>query len=167
MAAVTQFAQAGARREIAVAYGAAVVLVAWWPSRVDRPYGEGLHQALSVLHAAGIAGWLDYAATERLANVVLFLPVGWLVAAFLGTRRGWAETILAGTAAGVALSLVLEFVQSALLTDRVGSIADVLANACGAAVGAALVAVSDARARGRSAMPSGAAGARGGSSRRR
>lgn len=71
------------------------------------------------------AGWIEFG-----ANVLLFLPLGLLLTLLF--RRPWVGFIVA-----LALSVSAELVQN-LLPNRVASPRDVLANAFGAAVGAAL-----------------------------
>jgi glycopeptide antibiotics resistance protein len=70
-------------------------------------------------------GWI-----EAPANVVLFIPLGFLLTLLL--RRAWVGVLLA-----VMLSVSAELVQ-VLLPDRLPSLRDVVANASGAVIGAAL-----------------------------
>jgi len=68
------------------------------------------------------AGWVEFA-----ANIVLFLPLGFLLTMYF--RRPWI-----GLAVAVALSASAEAVQQ-LIPGRTASVRDIVANALGAAVG--------------------------------
>ena len=73
----------------------------------------------------------DYAMADALANVVLFVPLGWALSrAGVRSRRGLAVVLM--TTIGV------EWLQHALIPGRVASVADILANTVGGAVGMAL-----------------------------
>jgi VanZ family protein len=75
-------------------------------------------------------GWFSYSWLERIANVVLFVPLAAVLVRIVGSGR-W----LVALAGCVALSVVVEAAQWAFLPERTASVADVLANAAGALVG--------------------------------
>lgn len=75
---------------------------------------------------------------EALANIVLFLPLGLLLA--LSWPRAYLTLLLVVAGAG---SLAIELTQYAVLPDRVPALLDVAMNTAGAAAG--LVLGSDAR----------------------
>ncbi|HEX5859493.1 MAG TPA: VanZ family protein [Microbacterium sp.] len=109
------------------AYVLALGLIAFSPSPVDRP-------------AAGLLlrfdAWMpgSHGALEFTANVLLFVPLGVLLALQLPRRAAWVA-VVAGTAASVAI----EMVQAVLLPERVAAPSDVLANTIGAAAGVLLL----------------------------
>ncbi|MGX1793234.1 VanZ family protein [Microbacterium sp. NPDC055312] len=70
-------------------------------------------------------GWLEVP-----ANVVLFIPLGFLLALLL--RRAWVAVLLSVTVSFVAELLQLQ------LSDRLSSVRDIAANAAGAVIGAAV-----------------------------
>lgn len=70
-------------------------------------------------------GWI-----EAVANVLLFVPLGFLLTLLL-RRHGW------GVVLAIGLSVAAELAQ-AIIPSRQPSLRDVLTNAIGAAVGAAL-----------------------------
>ena len=74
-------------------------------------------------------GRLDWSETEVLANVALFVPVGFLLVLVL--RRVWPAVAL-----GVLGSVAIEMVQAAYLPLRVGTPDDVVHNAYGVVIGA-------------------------------
>jgi len=90
-----------------------------------------------IVHA--IAGWLDTALgvggfgagwVEFIANILMFLPLGFLLALLF--RRPWY-----GVALALALSIGVELAQL-VIPSRQPSLRDILANALGAAFGALL-----------------------------
>lgn len=68
-----------------------------------------------------------------LLNVVLFVPVGALLAKLL-RGRWWVAVLVAGLC-----SAAIEVVQAQWLLERIGSVDDVVANTLGAALGALAV----------------------------
>ena len=133
-------------------YLLALVLIALWPSPVDRPAQGAISAVLGRLHAHGVPGWVNYALVESAANVVLFLPVGLLGVVLLGSARWWLAVL-----AGFAASCVIELSQLVFLPARVATLADVVANTGGAFLGAllalALLSAVTVRAGDRPAQP--------------
>lgn len=101
--------------------------------------GGGAWQCSGAVLAMG----RDVSRPDVIANVVAYVPLGLLLVLVRRDRwprggRAHALTVLAGTAAAVALlSLVLELVQSCQAA-RVSSGIDWIANTCGGAIGALL-----------------------------
>ncbi len=92
---------------------------------------------VNALRDAGAPGWLaDVVLWERVLNVLLFVPLGVLGAL---VRPRWS--LVRWVATGVATSGALEAVQ-ATMPGRDASLVDVLANAAGLVLGAALVLVT-------------------------
>lgn len=117
-----------------VAYAAALALIAFWPAPVDRG-AKGLLDA--------IERWiplLSYELIEFSANVVMFVPLGFLLAVLLRRRR-WLVLPLA-----IAVTLLIEVGQALLLPERTPSLRDVVANTAGAAIGLAVVLLITRRA---------------------
>ncbi|MCC9198003.1 VanZ family protein [Arthrobacter sp. zg-Y820] len=114
---------------------AVMAAILLWPAPVDRPLYGTLLRLLHRLQDHGLPGWVDYAMLESAANVLLFIPLGALVAALLPPRRWWFALLLcAGFAAG------MEGFQDVYLPHRQGNAQDVLLNAGGALLGLALTA---------------------------
>lgn len=113
---------------LAAAYVVAVLLIAFWPTPVDRSLGPGLSRALGWLHAHGLPAFVDYGAVEFGSNILLFVPCGYIAAA-LATR--WWQPL----AAGFAASCLIELGQAVLLPNRFPSTLDILANTAGTALG--------------------------------
>lgn len=93
---------------------------------------------------------LSFARTTRsdiAANVLLYLPFGASVAWLVATRLGGLVAVVAATAAGAALSFVIEYAQL-YETRRVTSLSDVACNTAGAFAGAwVALAIAGARRR--------------------
>lgn len=116
---------------LSVAYGAGVVLIAFWGSPVDAGAGPWLDRVIGAAHRLGAPGWFGYDTVESLSNVVFFVPLGLLVVLLAGARWWWA-----GAAAGLVVSACIETGQALFLPARTASIEDVLANGLGAVLGA-------------------------------
>ncbi len=112
----------------------ALSLIAFWPSPVDEGASGLIDRVLRVLHRLGVPGWFDYSVIESGANVLLFIPFGILVAAFLPLRRAWLALPV-----GILASMCIELGQELFRPERVATLRDVLANALGAAIGAVVV----------------------------
>lgn len=106
-------------------YGVALALVAFWPSHVDRDAGPLLRAIERLLP------WATYDVVEFVSNVLLFVPLG-AVLAFVLRRAPWATV-----AVGLGTSAVIELAQWMLLPGRTGSVLDVVANTLGTVVGCA------------------------------
>ena len=77
--------------------------------------------------------WITFSVLERSANVVLFVPLGVLLAATLG-RRHWISVV----GSGVLYSVIIESCQAMFLPGRVADPIDVVMNGLGTAIGALL-----------------------------
>jgi glycopeptide antibiotics resistance protein len=117
---------------VLVVYLAALALIAFWPVPVDSGARGMLWSVLGLLRSHGW-GWIDYAVVEATANVILFVPFGFLLGVLGGPRRR-----LLMLAICVASSVAIELGQAALLPARLASIGDIAANSAGAVVGALL-----------------------------
>lgn len=118
-----------------IGYSVALALVAFWPVPVDQPFGARLQLVLDQLYGIG-ATWLDYDVVEFSANVVIFVPLGVLVAAMLPRDRWWQVIVV-----GAVASTCMEIGQLVFLSGRHPSLTDVVDNTFGALLGALLVLV--------------------------
>ncbi|MGO4494112.1 VanZ family protein [Arthrobacter sp. 2YAF22_2] len=116
-----------------LAYAAGLATVALWPQPVDRPIAGLLGSALQGLHRRGVPDWVNYGFIESAANVLLFIPLGALVAWVVGRGCWWV-----GGVAGLLASSAIELTQFLFLPARYATLADVLANTVGAVLGAFL-----------------------------
>ena len=130
----------------AMVYAAFLAVVLFWPVHVDGPGGfVRPDMMLDLLARLRFPQWARYLLVESASNVVLFVPLGALWAAWAPERR--VGRVLTATALGAAVSLGAETVQQLLLPDRTFDLRDVVANTLGAALGAITVVVIAAASR--------------------
>lgn len=111
------------------AYLAALGSIGLWQTAVDAPVAPQLKELLARMQESGAPAWIRYGVVEAGANVLLFVPIGVLLVLLL--RRVPLAVLCAA-----ALSLALETAQLLFLSQRTGSLRDILCNSLGAAVGA-------------------------------
>lgn len=111
-----------------------LALIVFWPTPVDEGASGAIHRVLSWLDERGMPLWAGYGLLEISANVVLFVPFGILIAAFLPLRRAWLAL-----PAGIFASIFIEVGQNLFRPERFATVQDVLANSLGAAVGTVIV----------------------------
>jgi glycopeptide antibiotics resistance protein len=122
------------RRVIWVALALAVVtigIITFWPTPVDAPAKSTIRDVLTALHDAGVPPQVNYSFVEIASNVVMFMPLGALIAALLPLNRWWGAILIGGV-----LSAIIELSQLILLPHRFASVIDIAANAAGALIGA-------------------------------
>ncbi|SKA82369.1 VanZ like family protein [Agreia bicolorata] len=111
-----------------------VVTITFWPTPVDKPFHSALGRLLAVLHRNGMPSWITYSAVEFSANIVMFLPLGVLIALLAWPSLWWVSGVL-----GLVASLTIELTQALLLSQRFASPGDVVANTAGALLGGAFI----------------------------
>jgi glycopeptide antibiotics resistance protein len=111
-------------------YLTVVLVVTLWPTPIDRGYESTIVRLLEILHQRGFPAWFGYHKLEFAANAAMFVPVGFLLALTAPAAR-WRAAIVAVT----AFSALIELTQAGLLTARVSSFIDVLANTIGGIIG--------------------------------
>lgn len=121
---------------LTVMYLVVVLLVTLWPTTVDSGMAPYIDRLLAKLWSKGIPTFVDYGFIEFSANIVFFVPVGFLLGLLFSYRFWWLAIV-----GGGLLSVAVETAQGLFLPGRVSSAADVVANTTGAIVGC-LVAVS-------------------------
>lgn len=120
-------------RWVLVAMLVPLAFVAFWPSPIDQPVQGDLARLLRYLHAHGIPRWVDYKFVEATANVLLFVPVGF-VATLAFTKKYWWQV----GAFGLIVSGCMELGQLQFLDNRFASPMDLATNTGGAVIGAIL-----------------------------
>lgn len=116
---------------LAAAYLLALALVAFWPSPVDQGIDVVNSWPVRLLESTlGLSRPEGYDVVQLAANVVLFVPLGWLAVAL--TRARWWQVALLG----FLLSSGIEVGQALLRPDRFATLSDVVANTLGTALGA-------------------------------
>ena len=112
-----------------------LAFIAFWPSPVDKTISGELAAVLTFLHRHGIPRWFNYNFVEASANVVLFMPVGFVAALAFASKRWWQ---IGGF--GMLVSGGIELGQLLFLHDRFASPSDIMTNTLGAVIGALLAA---------------------------
>ncbi|WP_235350153.1 VanZ family protein [Brevibacterium sp. UCMA 11752] len=107
------------------------------PYQLDVSPGGPIGRLLQFFADHQVTSWLTYTLVEKLANVAMFVPFGFLLALHMGRRRWWV-----GAAAGAAFTCLIEGAQVTLLSPtRYGTISDLVTNTLGAVIGAVLALV--------------------------
>ena len=117
-----------------VLYLVALALIGFWPVPVDTGERTTLQLIIDHLKGDGLA-FASYGLIEFVANVVLFIPLGLLVAALMRRGQRWVSFAIT-----VAASLTIELGQFLFLPERDPSALDVIANSIGGAIGVAIIA---------------------------
>lgn len=112
-----------------------LALVAFWPSPIDKPVSGELTAVLHYLHGHGLPAWFSYQSVEGAANVVLFVPVGFVTRHAFPRKRWWQIS-----AFGLLVSGCIELGQLLFLHDRFASPTDIVTNTSGAVIGTLLAA---------------------------
>lgn len=129
-------------------YGVMLALIAFWPVPVDR----GTESVLRDMTRA--IPFLSHGVVEFCANVVLFVPLGVLLALTL-RRPAWAMPI------ALIVTAAIEAGQALFLAERTPSLGDVVANLAGAGLGIAAVLLARRRRRPHAGSPAPAGESRG------
>lgn len=117
-------------------YGLFVLAATMWPTPLDQGYGASIERFLSVLHRNGVPQWFGYHKLEFSANILMFVPIGFLVTMLLPARVWWLALVICPGA-----SALIEFTQSVALSARFATVIDVLSNSIGALIGVLLAVI--------------------------
>jgi acetyltransferase-like isoleucine patch superfamily enzyme len=128
-------------------YAAILACIGFWPTPVERPVAGAYRSVLLFLQDQPLTAGIRAGHVEVAANVVLFVPLGLLIAALLPARSWWL-----GAVAGLLASSSIEAVQFLALDQRQATLRDVASNTAGALLGALAVALARRR-RGRNNPP--------------
>ncbi|WP_195907775.1 VanZ family protein [Microbacterium gorillae] len=126
----------GVSSVLLVILSAVILAITLRPVPVTEGKGEAITKVLQVAHQAGAGRAFDYDALEFTANIVMFLPFGFLVALLLPWRRIWVALLLV-----TAFSGAIELTQTIFLAQRWGTFEDLLANSIGGWIGVAVAVV--------------------------
>ena len=107
-----------------------VLLATMWPTPLDQDYGAAVDKFLAVLHRNGIPLWFGYNKLEFSANILMFMPLGFLIALLLPAKTWWLALLICP-----AMSIGIELTQSVALSARFATVTDVIANSTGALAG--------------------------------
>ncbi|WEO76769.1 VanZ family protein [Cryobacterium sp. SO2] len=118
---------------LVLAYGAIVVLATMWPTPLDQGFESSITRLLDVMHRNGVPQWFGYTKLEFTANVLMFVPLGFLVSMLLPVRVWWLALIICP-----GISVAIELTQAVALSARFATVSDVVSNSTGALIGALL-----------------------------
>ncbi|MCU1529789.1 MAG: hypothetical protein JWP75_3552 [Frondihabitans sp.] len=111
------------------------LMVVGWITLGPEPYGATgsglLWHALDIFGRHSSTQWLTFSVVEGLANIAMFVPLGFLLAMFFPRRL-----FLVAVALCVLMSMGIEAYQGSFLPTRVDDIRDVFNNGTGGLVGA-------------------------------
>ena len=107
-----------------------ILLITMWPAPVDKGYSGAIDKVLTVMHRNGIPTWFGYHHLEFTANIVMFVPLGFLITLLLTQRLWWLALIICP-----AISISIELTQAAFLAARFATVSDVVSNTIGAILG--------------------------------
>lgn len=113
-----------------IAYASFVLLVTMWPQPQQLEFDGIASRLLRALHNIGVPERFGYDELEFVANVGMFVPLGFLLGLALARRAWWLAIFLLP-----AFSGAIEFVQGFALEERVSTMFDVLANTIGGYIG--------------------------------
>lgn len=149
----------GSRRSWAgwllVAYLAPLTVLVFTAQLSDTGLPQLVESLLRRADDLGILGGLRFGHVEALANVLVFVPIGFLVTGLLGRRSGAPRPLGPGLPdwgvwlAATMLSAGIELAQHVLLTERSATLRDLACNAAGALAGVLAYRIIDVVRRGR------------------
>ncbi len=109
---------------------AIVMLATMWPTPLDAGFAGSIDKLLGVLHRNGVPHWFGYNKLEFSANILMFVPLGFLLAMLLSARVWWLALLICP-----AISICIELTQAAALAARFATTTDVASNSTGALIG--------------------------------
>jgi len=107
-----------------------VLLATLWPTPLDQGYEGAVNRFMSVLYRSGVPLWFGYNKLEFTANIIMFVPIGFLVSLLLPQRIWWLAIIICP-----AFSVGIEMTQATFLSARFATPLDVASNSIGALIG--------------------------------
>ena len=120
------------------AYAIVLALIAFWPVHVDSGAGPFLR---AITRAIPL---LTYSRIEFTANILLFVPLGFLLTLIL-VRERWMVLPIA-----FLTTVIIETVQAIALSARTPSVLDIIANTAGACAGMLVAGFVELHSRSRS-----------------
>jgi len=113
-----------------VIYCSIVLFVTLRPTPIDKGHDSTIDRVLAALHRSGLPQWFGYGELEFSANIVMFVPLGFLIALLLPHRIWWLAALICPAA-----SACIELAQATLLAERFASLTDVISNSIGGLLG--------------------------------
>ncbi|UVI36153.1 VanZ family protein [Brevibacterium spongiae] len=124
----------GAPLALLVLYTLFIAAITLTPQQMGTGPNTLIGHALDLFAAHRETAWLTYERVEKLGNVAMFIPFGFLAALHFGRRRWWL-----GFVVGASFSTAIEIFQGTVLTQtRFATLSDLVTNTIGAGIGALL-----------------------------
>jgi glycopeptide antibiotics resistance protein len=124
----------GAPLVLLVLYTLLIAAVTLTPQQLGTGSGTLIGHMLDIFASHRETSWLTYERVEKLGNVAMFVPFGFLAALHFGRNRWWL-----GFAFGASFSAAIEIFQGTVLTQsRFATFSDLVTNTIGAGIGAVL-----------------------------
>jgi glycopeptide antibiotics resistance protein len=121
---------------ILAGYMSIVLAATMWPTPLDQGYGASIERFLLVLYRNGVPQWFGYNKLEFSANILMFVPLGFLIALLLPKRVWWLAFLICPM-----LSTGIELTQAIALSARFATVIDVISNSLGGGIGAIVAAI--------------------------
>jgi glycopeptide antibiotics resistance protein len=115
---------------VLVVYTIFILAVTLSPTQLDVSTQRLVFRFVDVLHRFGIPTWFDYAEVEFSANIVMFIPFGFMVTLLLPVRFAWLAILIS-----LSFSMGIEFFQREFLDARIFDVRDIVANTLGGIIG--------------------------------
>jgi glycopeptide antibiotics resistance protein len=113
-------------------YVVVLAVVGFWPQPVDKGVYSTLQRLITWCDSHGLV-FVSYARIQFGANILLFVPLGLIIALLFGRRRWWMAPLICCLA-----SAFIEVGQGTFLPHRVESLGDFVSNSFGGLVGTAV-----------------------------
>jgi len=115
---------------VLVIYTVFILTVTLSPTQLDISTQQLVFRFVDVLHRFGVPTWFDYAEVEFTANILMFIPFGFMVTLLIPVRFAWFAVFV-----GFGLSTGIEFFQREFLDARIFDVRDIVANTIGTVIG--------------------------------
>ena len=124
----------GAPLALLVLYTLFIAAITLTPQQMGTGPDTLIGHLLDLFAAHRETAWLTYERVEKLGNVAMFIPFGFLAALHFGRRRWWLGFLF-----GASFSAAIEIFQGTVLTQtRFATLSDLVTNTLGAGIGAFL-----------------------------
>lgn len=113
-----------------ISYGSLVLWTTMKPQLDTTGFRSGVKTLLEILHRRGLPEWFGFNELEAVANVGMFVPLGFFITLLFAGNRQWIAIFLLPL-----ISAVIETVQWLFLPNRVADPFDILHNSLGGWIG--------------------------------
>jgi glycopeptide antibiotics resistance protein len=115
---------------VLVVYTVFILAVTLSPTQLDISAQRLVLRFVDVLHRFGVPTWFDYGEVEFSANILMFIPFGFMVTLLIPVRFAWLAVVIS-----LGFSMGIEFFQREFLDARIFDVRDMVANTLGGTIG--------------------------------